>query len=444
MKFPKILQKTIIVCLAAAVFMFAACAKKTVSASYDFTPVARGTVERTVSASGTLNPVASVKVIPQMSGKVEKINFDYNDTVKKGQVLAELNTDMLKLQQQQQSASVAKAKANLDLQQINYNNQVALAQKNLISDYDLKTSKTTLDNQTADLEVAQSNLQVIETEINQYAFITSPIDGIVLDRKINVGDTVTDSSGSNSGAMFTLAENLKDMQIEAVVGELDIVSIHKGEPVRFSLESLPGRSFTGEVETLRMVPAVSNGVVSYTVIIKVENQDGSLLPGMTCNVDFIVESSENVLTVSNAALRYQPTTLTADKIDEMVFNAGLALMTDDQKKAAIAARDQANAEKQQAAQAQQQNAGGIQGLLGGGRANFRPGGQNQQQQGQGQNRGAAPSAVLRNLWYLDSEGKLAVMRVAIGITNGTLTEIRTNEDISGRQFILREKVNVGN
>ncbi|MCL2479794.1 MAG: efflux RND transporter periplasmic adaptor subunit [Treponema sp.] len=398
-------------------------------------------MERTVSASGTLNPVASVKVLPQMSGKVEKVNFDYNDTVHKGDVLAELNTDMLKLQREQQNASVVKAQANLALQQINYNNQLALSQKNLISDYDLKTSKTTLDNQAADLAVAQANLQVIETEINQYAFITSPIDGIVLDRNVNVGDTVVDSSSNNSSAMFTLAENLQEMQIEAVVGELDIVSIRKAQPVRFTLESMPGRTFTGEVETMRMVPSVSNGVVSYTVIIKVENQDGTLLPGMTCNVDFIVESADNTLAVSNAALRYQPTTLTADKIDEMVFNAGLDLMTDDQKQAAIAARNAATAQAQAASQAAQQRPGGIQGLLTGGRAMPNPRQQNNQQT---TTRTPAPTVVLRNLWYLDTEGKLQVMRVQIGISNGTVTQVTSNQDIEGKQFILREKVNVSN
>ena len=235
--------------------------KKSKPASYEFTNINRGTLERTVSSSGTINPVATVKVLPQMSGKVEKIFVDYNDPIRKGDILAELNTDMLKLQFEQMNASVIKARANYELQQINYNNQLALAEKNLISEYELKTGKTSLDNQAADLTVAEANLKVKQTEINQYAYITSPIDGIVLDRKINVGDTVVDSSSNNSSAIFTLAENLKEMQIEAVVGELDVVSIEKGQPVRFTLESLPGRSFLGIVETLRMVPVVSNNVV---------------------------------------------------------------------------------------------------------------------------------------------------------------------------------------
>jgi HlyD family secretion protein len=426
--------------------LFSCSGSKTKQASYEFTNVRRGTIERTVSSSGTINPVSTVKVLPQMSGKVEKIFVDYNDPISKGDILAQLNTDVLRLQRDQQSAAVKKARANYELQQLNYRSQEALAEKNLISEYELKTSKTTLDNQAADLAVAEANLKKIETEINQYAYITSPIDGIVLDRRINIGDTVVDSSSNNSSAIFTLAENLREMQIEAGVGELDVASIQKGQQVRFTLESMPGRNFSGEVETLRMVPVVSNNVVSYTVIVKVENFDGSLLPGMTCAVDFIVERGENVLMVSNAALRYQPTGLSEEKIADMVFNAGLVNLNDEQKQAAIEARAQAKAQQTQ----NPQNANtGLQGLMmgsgqsaarmmGGGRAGAGGGRQGQGQQDQQGNR--REQVVMRNLWYLDDDGKLEVMRVRTGITSGSFTEIRGVEDIEGRQVILKEKI----
>jgi HlyD family secretion protein len=427
--------------------VLAACSGKKSAVSYEFTNVRRGTLERTVSSSGTINPVATVKVLPQMSGKVEKIYVDYNDPVQKGDILAELNTDVLKLKREQQYAAVIKARANFELQQINYRNQQVLAEKNLISEYELKTSKTTLDGQAADLAVVEANLKEIETEINQYAYITSPIDGIVLDRKINIGDTVVDSSSNNSSAIFTLAENLNEMQIEAGVGELDITSIHKGQPVRFSLESLPGRSFPGEVETLRMIPVVSNNVVSYTVIVKVKNQDGALFPGMTCAVDFIVERSENVLMVSNAALRYQPTNLGAEKIADMVFNAALENMSDEQRKAAAEARTQARAQAQTGGQNANQNTG-ITGLMMGGGQQVRvmganPGGggrQRQQGQGQGTRQGRNSEVVMRNIWYIGDDGKLGVIQVQIGISSGSFTEIRSRENLEGKQVILREKI----
>ena len=414
--------------------------KQAKSASYEFTAVRIGSLERTVSSSGTINPVAAVKVLPRMSGKVEAVYVDYNDTVRKGDILAELNTDMLRLQREQQAAAVQKARANYELQLINYRNQEVLAEKNFISEYELRTSRTSLNNQAADLAVAEANLRVIETEINQYAYITSPIDGIVLDRNINSGDTVVDSSSNNSSSIFTIAENLREMQIEASVGELDVSSIHKGQDVRFSLESLPGRRFSGVVETLRMVPVISNNVVSYTVIINVENRDGSLLPGMTCAVDFIVERSDDILMAANAALRYQPTSLSAEQIADMVFSAGLVNMSEEQRQTAVEARGEAQAAAQNTRQSS--NTGtGITGLLtgpqgGGPRA---AGGGRQAQGTQGQS-GSRNAVVTRNLWFINGEGKLDVIQVRTGISDGSFTEIYSDDDLDGREFILRERL----
>jgi HlyD family secretion protein len=438
-------------CLVLAVIMATACsAKKSGAVTYEFTNVRRGTIERTISASGTLSPVSTIKVLPQMSGKVERIYVDYNDQVHKGDILAELNTDMLKLKREQQYAAVVKAKANYELQLVNYRNQEALANKNLISEYELKTSKTNLDNQAADLAVAEANLKSIDTEINQFAYITSPIDGIVLDRKINIGDTVSDNGSSY---IFMLAENLREMQIEALVGELDITSLQKGQPVRFTLESLPGQTFNGVVETLRMVPVVSSNVVSYTVLVRVENVRGNLFSGMTCAVDFIVENSENTLMISNAALRYQPTDLSAETIAEMVFNASLKNMDEEQRVAAMVTREQPRAQNvsQTPNNAGNPAGAGLTGVLmgsGGGRAvgGFGGGGQftaggGRQGQGQGQGRNAAaPVIVMRNIWFINSEGKIDVMQVQTGISSGSFTEIRGAEDLEGMQVILREKI----
>jgi HlyD family secretion protein len=424
-----------------ACFIFCSCSgKKSGSAVYEFTNIRRGNVERSVSSSGTINPVATVRVLPRMSGKVEKVYVDYNDPVRRGDILAELNTDILRLQRAQQQAAVQKARANYELQLLNYRSQEALAQRNLISDFELRTSKTTLDNQAADLVVAEANLRVIENEINQYAYITSPIDGIVLDRNINVGDTVVDSASTNSTSIFTIAENLREMQIEATVGELDITSIYKEQQVRFSLESLPGRRFTGIVENIRMIPVISNNVVSYTVIINVENHDGSLLPGMTCAVDFIVERCENILLVPNAALRYQPTNLSAEQISEMVFNASLENMNEEQKQAAIEAR----IATQSATQSNQNSNTSITNLMMGQQTGARmtsgarqSGGQ--VRQGAGQGRGAA-QIVMRNLWFLGDDGKLNVIQVRTGVSDGSFTEVYLDEEFEGRQVILRERI----
>jgi len=438
-----VMKKRIILHCVLVIFLIGCSGKKTGSVSYEFTAVRRGTIERTVSSSGTINPVATVKVLPRMSGKVETIFADYNAAVKRGDVLAQLNTDMLRLQREQQQATVQKARANYELQLINYRNQEELAQRDLISEYELRTGKNQLDNLRADLAVAESNLRVKEIEINQYAYITSPIDGIVLDRNINVGDTVVDSSNSNSSSIFTIAENLREMQIEAMIGELDVASIHKGQEVRFTLESLPGRRFSGVVDTLRMVPVNSNNVVSYTVIINVENLDGSLLPGMTCAVDFIVERSENILIVSNAALRYQPTSLSADQISEMVFTASLENMTPEQRQEAVEARAQQKNQSQQ----KSNNSQGLNSLMmpqTGMRMMGSPGGRGASRGGQGG--AAARVVVFRNLWFVNSEGKLEVMQVRTGISDGLSTEIIIPEDmenppeLENLQVIHRERL----
>jgi HlyD family secretion protein len=438
MKRRNIRRAAALACFVQAAVFFIACSSGNNGITYEYTNVRVGSLERTVSSSGTINPVATVKVLPQMSGKVERVFVDYNDTVRKGDILAELNTDVLKLKREQQYASYIKAQANYELQMINYRNQEALAEKNLISEYDLRVSKTNLDNQAADLAVAQSNLRVVETEINQYAYITSPIDGIVLDRRINEGDAVSESGTT---AIFTLAENMREMQIEAGVGELDVSSISRGQPVRFTLESLPGRSFTGAVENIRMVPVVQSGVVSYTVMVKAENYDGSLLPGITCAVEFIVERAEDVHMVSNTALRYEPTSLSADRIEEMIFNASLADLSTDQRQTAIDARNQTAAQATGQNVSQNRNTG-IAGLLGGGRIG-QIGGQFGGQAGRQTTTGTGRNQVAivyRNLWYINGEGKLEVMRVETGISSGSYTEIRSFEDLEGMQVILRERV----
>lgn len=439
------MKKRVLPAAAACILLitaFSACTTKTSGKTYEYTSINRGSLEKTVSSSGTLQPVSTVSVLAQMNGKVEKINVDYNDTIKKDQVLAELNTDMLRLQREQQMASVIKARANYELQKINYDSQVALANKNLISEYELKTGKTTLDIQAAELSAAEASLKVIETEINQYAYITSPINGIVLVKNISVGQNVVEGSSSNASSLFTLAENLDEMQIEAKVDELDIVSIHNGQSVRFTLEAMPGKTFSGTVDTIHLMPTTTDNVVTYTVIVNVDNKDGSLLPGMTCEVEFIEERRENVLLVPNAALRYQPTGYTAEEIAEKVFLAGLVGLSETDRAAAIDARAKAQASAQQTA-ASSQTSGGLSSLVmptgpGMGRGGM---GGNRNQQGQGNTTGNGAAAAPRTIWYMGDSGKPEVMLVRGGSTDGSFTEVMSmQQNLEGMKIILREKV----
>jgi len=398
------------------------------SINYDFTNIRKGSLERTVTSSGTINPLATVRVLSQMSGKVDKIYVNDNDEVRAGDILAELNTDVLRLKRTQQQATVRRMRANYELYLMTHHTQESLLEKNLISEYEFKTSLNTLENLSAELEVAEANLMVIETEINQYSYIISPINGIVLNRHINTGDIVTDSSSNNSTILFTLAENLREMQITASVGELDVASIHKGQAVRFTLESFPGRRFTGTVENVKMIPVIAGNVVSYTVIINAENHDGLLFPGMTCAVNFVVQQKDDIIVVANAALRYQPSSLSADQIEEMEFIASLANMDEQQQEAAIEARLIALSDRG----ASQSASSGLVGLLTGARTRPAP----QPRSGAG----TRTAVVYRYVWFFNDDGSLEVIQVQTGISTSSMTEIVSRDDLEGKQVIMREKL----
>lgn len=416
------------------------------SVAYVFTAVARGSIEKTVSGSGSLEPVSTVKVIAQMSGLVEKLHADYNDHIRKGQVLAELNTDMLKLQERAKRAAVSKANANCELQKQNYRAQEKLAEKDLISGYELQTSKTALDVSAADLASAQSDLEAIETEINQYAYIKSPIDGIVLERAVDVGQNVVEGSSSNSSSLFTLAGDLAQMRIETTVDELDIASIRKGQDVRFTVEAIPGKTFHGKVETIYLVPKTTNNVVNYDVIVSVDNAGGNLYPGMTANAEFIVKKTDAALLVPNAALRYIPSKLAESEVADKKFLAGLSGLSEAERQKAI--MDRAAAQKI-GSTATAPRSTGLNSLFSGAARNFA---RNRPAQGQRTTNGSGggagnsatanggqPAAPIKYLWNLNERGELDAIQIRTGITDGSNTEILSDENLEGRQVILKEK-----
>ena len=412
--------------------------------SYETATLKRSTIESVVTSSGTLSPVSEVSVLAQMSGRVEKVNADYNDHVKRGQILVELNTDMLKLQKQEAEADVNKAQAAYDLQALDAQNKETLAKKGLVSDYDLASSRASLGNDAAALASARAALKVIQTEIDQYALITSPIDGIVLDRNVDVGQSVLEGSSSNASSLFTLAEDLSHMEIKAEVDELDIGSIKVGQSVRFTVEAITGKTFTGAVHQIRLVPETTDNVVKYYVMINADNKDGLLLPGMTADVEFIVAQKKNVLSVPSAALRFQPPSMTADQIQEAVFKAGLEGMSSDERAAAETARAQSekDAAAKQAASASGRT--GLAGVMMPGPGGPRPGSSHSSQNAAASTAAAgagADAVAKKSLWYLDDSGKLAVALVQAGVTDGTNTELIGADSLEGRRVIVKIKVN---
>jgi HlyD family secretion protein len=415
--------------------------------SYEYATVSRGSIEKSISTSGTLEPVSTVKVLAQMSGRVESVSADYNDHVRKNQVLASINTDMLKLQRLESEAAVQKAQAGYDLQLLDFQNKTKLAQKGLVSDYDLATSRTSLAVYAAELASAKASLQVIDTEINDYALIKSPIEGVILDKNIEAGQNVVEGSSSNSTTLFTIAQDLNNMEIEATVDELDIASVKAGQEVRFTVDSRPGITFSGRVKEIHLVPETSNSIVNYYVIISAQNRDGSLLPGMTATISFIEQKKSDILTVPNAALRFVPSTLTAAEIAKKTFLAGLGNLGAEERKAAEARYDAEVAAAAEAAKSgtAAKRTTGLTGMMMGGPGFGGPPGSRRTSSGSAAAAGSTQAAgetaivVRKALWYLDAGGEFQCVLVDVGVSDGVSTEVSGADGLEGLKVVLKEK-----
>ncbi|HUX14118.1 MAG TPA: efflux RND transporter periplasmic adaptor subunit [Spirochaetia bacterium] len=410
---------------------------------YQYVTIQKGNIQSVVTSTGTLAPISEVSVLSQMSGTVEKVNVNYNDQVRKGEVLAELNTNTLRLQEMQQNAAVSKAQATYNLQLTDVKNKTQLAAKGLLAAWDLASSETALDVDAADLASAQAALKVIQLQIDQYAKLTSPIDGIVLDMNVQVGQSVVDGSSSNATSLFTLAEDLNTMEIEATVDELDISSIKPGQQVSFTVDANPGTTYSGKVKEIHLVPTTTDNVVNYYVIINAENPDGTLLPGMTANIRFIKENRTDVLVVPNAALRFTPPTLTAAEIAKTEYIASLGPITSEEKAIAAAAYDQQQKEAVTTKTATQ--TAGLTSIIGGSGMGGPggpggPGSTRQTNKSGTAQAGAAAAANTKYLWYLDTNGKLTALKVTTGASDGTNTEITSSQEIAGKSVILKIKV----
>jgi HlyD family secretion protein len=417
---------------AAAWFLTRPRSTSTSAVSYELTSVTKGSIEKIVSSSGTLAPVSEVSVLSQMSGRLEKVVVDYNQHVRKGQVLATINTDVLKLQQKEAQAAVTKAQATCDLNALNCQNKATLYQQGMLAEYEYKSAKADLEVCAADLASAKSALEVIETELNQYAVVTSPIDGIVIDRNVEEGQSVVEGSSANAASLFTLAGDLSQMEIKAEVDELDIASIKVGQEVRFTVEANPSATHTGSVRQIRLVPKTSDNVVSYYVMIAANNKDGTLLPGMTANVQFIAQKKDNVLTVPSAAFRFHPSGLSSQEIARMEFLADVAELPAEQRTAAESAYDQ-QVRSAQAATTSTRPAG-LAGMMMPGPP---PGARDSSSQDPAA--GLPGSENRKTLWYLASDGQLAVARVTVGTSDGTRTELVGADDLVGKKIILKVK-----
>lgn len=289
--------------------------KKSNKVQYTTATIKERTITQIVEATGTIEPVNTVDIGTQVSGLINEIYVDYNSEVEKGQLLAQIDTSLFEAQLKQSIANIDNAKATLarnqavlDYDTKTYKRYKNLYERNLVSKNDLDSAESAYKSDLA--QVASAKATIMQAEANyatasanmRYTKIISPVKGIVISKEVEVGQTV--AASFQTPTLFTVAEDLTKMRIETSVSEADIGKVKEGQEVEYTLDGYPDSIFKGKVTQVRLSPVTESNVVTYTVIIEVENDEGKLLPGMTANVSIITNKKENVLTVPNQALKF--------------------------------------------------------------------------------------------------------------------------------------------
>ena len=378
--------------------------------SFRFVAVERGDLEQVVSATGSLDAVTTVQVGTQVSGIINDIYVDFNDDVVQGQVIARLDRTLLEIAVSEARTNLTRSQAQFDFVNRNFQRTKSLFEQQLVSEaefnqaeYDMRTAEAAYESSRISLERAERNLG--------YATVYAPISGKVVERNVDPGQTV--AASMSTPQLFLIANDLSEMQILASVDESDIGFIEEDQEVRFTVQAYPDDTFTGSVGQVRLQSKIQENVVNYTVVVNVRNDDGKLLPGMTATVEFLVQTATDVLKVPNAALRFRPP-------ESMM--------------AGLIERQQAAFEQRRAEREAARGTGEQPDVAGG--EGGRPGGGGAGRFGD-QRRGAGGFSAddVATLYYLDDEGRLAVMRARKGITDGQYTEILGRNIEEGMQVI---------
>jgi HlyD family secretion protein len=353
---------------------------------YVFAEIQRGDVSNTITSTGTLEALKTIDVGTQVSGRIDQIFVDFNSNVKKGQLLAVLDTTSLALQVSDALSNLEKAKAQYNKATAQFDRDKSLFDKGFLSELDYINSKTTLESSLSDYHSSQTALQRSRTNLG-YAYIYSPISGIIINRNVEEGQTV--AASLSTPTLFQIAENLSNMQILASVDEGDIGQIKIGQDAEFTVQAYPDKKFTGKVTQIRLNSEVVQNVVNYTVVVNAENVKNQLLPGMTATIDFYVSQKNNALLVPNSALSFQPT-------EEMLteFRNEMASRFPD------SLRNRFNNSPNR---------------------NFGQGGMNFGNRGFGKNIG--------RVWYFDENGKLRLGMFMSGLSDGKKTEIASSRNL---------------
>lgn len=284
--------------------------KKEQKVSFETTKVERQNISTSITATGTIEPVTSVTVGTQVSGIVSKLFVDYNSVVKKGQVIAELDKTNLISELNTAKANLASAQSTLDYELANYNRYKTLFDKGLVSADEYENAKLNYEKARQSVNSSRENVQKAQTNLG-YATITSPIDGVVLSKSVEEGQTV--AASFNTPELFTIAQDLTDMRVIADIDEADIGGVKEGQRVSFSVDAFPDDAFEGTVTQVRQQATTESNVVTYEVVISAPNKDLKLKPGLTANVTIFTLEKNDVLTVPSRALRFTPNEALLDK-----------------------------------------------------------------------------------------------------------------------------------
>lgn len=331
----KLLTLLLIAAAAGVAWWYRAGEETPATARYRTQAIDRGDIVQTVTANGTLSPLTVVQVGTQVSGTVYKVHVDFNDLVKEGQVLAELDPALLRATVRQSEANLDNARATLELAQSNVARTETLFKRNLAPDSDLDQARERAKVAAAQVKTAEALLERDRTNL-RYAVITSPIAGVVINRQVNVGQTV--AASFQTPTLFQIAQDLRKMQIDTSVAEADVGSLSTSFPVTFTVDAFPGQAFQGRILQIRLNPTIQANVVTYNVVVEADNPDGKLLPGMTAHVSIRVAERRDVLRVPNAALSFRPKDTDGDEPAAKAIRGTRVHLLDGDRLRAVAVR----------------------------------------------------------------------------------------------------------
>jgi len=398
------------------------------NSKYKKEAVDRGNIEALVVTTGSLNPVTIVDVGSQVSGEIEKIYVDFNSLVKEGQVIAQIEQSqfLTKVNQdeanyQSAAASLEKAKVTFDNLQKKYERALTLFEKDLLSYEEKESIETNYYGAKADIQSAEARLEQAKSQLETskvnltYTIIKSPIDGVVINRNINVGQTV--AASFQAPVLFQIANDLTKMQVECSVDEADIGKVSESQQVRFTVDAFPDENFRGVVKQVRYSPEIVQNVVTYTTIVEVDNPEMKLRPGMTATVSIVTGQALNALRIPNAALRFTP------NISQEEMRALFAKMKEERS-------SQRRAANPEGTPRQKPDSGGQQGQ----RTES-----GQQQPGmRGQGMQGRQMRDFARVWIEDEKGALKMIFIRKGVTDNSYTEVAWGDLQEGQMVITGE------